>query len=172
MIQSDKKHFMAEMAVQYSRRLRRFLSLHLRNTADVPDLAQEVFLRLLRVQDPGSIRSPEAYLFTVASHVIQQHTARQSTAPLEMDIADAFVEAQALSPDDPHARAELDQRIEGLQRVIDELPPRLAATLVLARLKGESLQEISTQLGVSRESVKKYLARALQHCRERHAELG
>jgi RNA polymerase sigma-70 factor (ECF subfamily) len=167
----DRRSFMAAIAAQYGRRLRRFLAVRLRNTADVPDLAQEVFLRLLRVEDHGSIRSPEAYLFTVASHVIHQHTVRESTAPIEIDIADAFAESQALSRDDPQARAEIEQRLEELERVLAELPPRLAATLVLARLKGDSLEEISIRLGVSRESVKKYLARALRHCRERQMEL-
>jgi RNA polymerase sigma factor (sigma-70 family) len=172
MTPSDRQSFVAAVAARYGSRLRRFLSGRLRNAADVPDLAQEVFLRLLRVENHGTIRSPEAYLFTVASHVIHQHRVRQSTAPIEIDIADVFGEPQALSPDDPQARAEIDQRIEQLQRVLAELPPRLAATLVLARVAGESLEEISIRLGVSRESVKKYLARALEHCRERHVELG
>jgi DNA-directed RNA polymerase specialized sigma24 family protein len=34
----------AAITVQYGRRLRRFLSVRLRNVEDVPELAQEVFL--------------------------------------------------------------------------------------------------------------------------------
>ena len=64
----DNRSFVASIAARYGRRLRRFLSVRLRNTADVPDLAQEVFLRLLRVEGCENIRSPEAYLFTIASH--------------------------------------------------------------------------------------------------------
>jgi DNA-directed RNA polymerase specialized sigma24 family protein len=45
----DNRSFDAGIAARYGNRLRRFLSVRLRNTADVPDLAQEVFLRLLRV---------------------------------------------------------------------------------------------------------------------------
>jgi DNA-directed RNA polymerase specialized sigma24 family protein len=41
---------------------------------DVPDIAQEVYLRMLRIPTIESIRSPEAYLFTVAQHLVQQHT--------------------------------------------------------------------------------------------------
>ena len=52
-----------------------------RNAADVPDMLQEVYLRMLRVPNVESIRSPEAYLFTVAQHVVQQHSLRQSAAP-------------------------------------------------------------------------------------------
>src|ERR671910_3160229 len=62
-------------------KLRRFLLLRVRNAVDVPDILQEVYLRMLRVPSVESIRSPEAYLFTVAQHVIQQHALKQSTTP-------------------------------------------------------------------------------------------
>src|SRR4051812_38471175 len=101
MAHSDRQHFMAKLAAQYGERLRRFLSGRVRNRSDVPDLAQEVFLRLLRVEDYRRIQSPEAYLFTIASHVIQQHAARQATAPLEIDIGEVFAESGVVSGDDP-----------------------------------------------------------------------
>jgi len=163
---------MTSVARQYGRRLRRFLAARLRNSSDVPDLAQEVFLRLMRVQDFGSIRSPESYLFTVATHVIHQHVLSEPGVCLESDLAETFADSPSLlSEDDPEARAEVEQRIQALLCVLSELPPRLGATLILARLKGHSLEEIATKLGVSRESAKKYLARALQHCRDRLADL-
>jgi RNA polymerase sigma-70 factor (ECF subfamily) len=86
----DNRSFVASIAARYGPRLRRFLSVRLRNAADVPDLAQEVFLRLLRVEGYESIRSPEAYLFTIASRVIHQHAVRRSSAPVSVDIAEVF----------------------------------------------------------------------------------
>lgn len=170
MTESNNRNFVAALASQYGGRLRRFLSTRLRNAADVPDLAQEVFLRLLRVDNPVSIRSPEAYLFTVASHVIHQHTMRQSAAPASVDIDAMFNDTEMLSPSDPQQQAHVEQQIEVLQRQLQRLPPRLAATLVLARVGGHTLEEIAEQLGVSRESVKKYLARALECCRQQEFE--
>ena len=168
----DRRRFVASIATRYRLRLRRFLAARLRHAQDVPDLAQEVFLRLLRVEDYRSIRSPEAYLLTIASHVIHQHAVRQSATPITVDIADVFDEPQAQSSDDTPERADVESRIEQLQRVLTHLPPRVAATLVMARLGGHSLEEIAEQLGVSRASVKKYLERALEHCREHCVEAG
>jgi len=85
--------------------------LRLRNNADAPDLAQEVFLRLMRVEHHESIRSPEAYLFTVASHVLHQHTLRQANTPASIDISEVFAELQLTSDDDPMVRA----RVQHLQ---------------------------------------------------------
>ena len=56
---SDNRSFVANVAARYGQRLRRFFSVRLRNAADVPDLAQEVFLRLLRVEGYENIRSPK-----------------------------------------------------------------------------------------------------------------
>lgn len=63
-----RKAFVADIAAKHGRRLRRYLAVRLRNATDVADLAQEVFLRLLRVDRHDKIRSPESYLFTIASH--------------------------------------------------------------------------------------------------------
>lgn len=168
----DSRSFAAAIAARYGQRLKRFLSARLRNAADVPDLAQEVFLRLLRVEDHGSIRSPEAYLFTIASHVIHQHTVRRSNQPVEVDIADVLSELRMLSSDEPPEQVAHAQRLDELQRVLALLPPRMATALVLHRIAGYSVEEVGNQLGVSRETAKKYLARAVEHCRNHRAAQG
>ena len=146
--------------------MRRFLSVRLHNVHDVPDLAQEVFLRLLRVGHQEAIRNPEAYLFTVAGHVLHQHSLRQSAGPSFVDITDAASELASPAGEDPTARTENAQRVEKLERILARLPPRVGAALVLHRIGGFTVQEIADQLGVARETAKKYLARAAEHCRK------
>ena len=107
----DNRSFVAGIAARYGRRLRRFLSVRLRNASDVPDLAQEVFLRLLRVEGYESIRSPEAYLFTIASHVIHQHAVRRSSEPVSVDIADVFSQLRTPSSEDPPDQVAHAQRL-------------------------------------------------------------
>jgi RNA polymerase sigma factor (sigma-70 family) len=161
--------FVSDIASRYGDRLRRFLSQRLRNVSDAPDLAQEVFLRLLRVEHHETIRSPEAYLFTVASHVLHQHTLRQSLTPVSVDISDLLSDLQLVSHDDPAASVDLQQRIEHLQFSLKQLPPKVSTTLMLHRFAGFSISEIGKYLGVSRPTAKKYLARALLHCRAAEA---
>jgi hypothetical protein len=83
LIPDHRQRFVATVAAQYGRRLRAFLAARLRNSADIADLAQEVFLRLLRVDAHEQIRNPEAYLLTVASHVIHQHSLNASSHQAE-----------------------------------------------------------------------------------------
>jgi RNA polymerase sigma factor (sigma-70 family) len=163
--------FVSAIATRYGLRLRRFFSLRLRNAVDAPDLAQEVFLRLMRVDHYESIRSPEAYLFTVASHVLHQHNLRQSAMPASLDISQVFAELQLSSGDDPLERSDGQQRLQGIARVLAQLPPKVSTALLLHRFGGLTIDEIGRELGVSRPAAKKYLARALTECRDALEEL-
>jgi len=161
-----RQKFVTTIANRYGSRLRRFFILRLKNGADAPDLAQEVFLRLMRVEHHESIRSPEAYLFTVASHVLHQHALRQAHTPITLDISEAFAELELTSQDDPLVRADGQQRLRQVERALALMPPRISSTLLLHRFAGLSIEEIGRELGVSRPTAKKYLAKALVYCRD------
>lgn len=155
------------MATRYGRGLRRFLSVHLRNAQDVPDLAQEVYLRLLRVNHHEAIRNPEAYLFTVAGHVVRQHLLRQSAGTTSIDITEAISELALPAEEEPPGILENSQRVEKFKKeVLDRLPRRVGAALVLHRIRGYSVQETATMMGLTRETVKQYLADAVRRCRK------
>lgn len=165
MVIRSRQKFVADIAARYGKRLRRFLGARVGSAVDVPDLAQEVFLRLMRVGHHETIRSPEAYLFTVARHVLHQHSLRQASMPASVDFAEAFAELQQLSADSLTAQVDLQQSIEALERMLEPLPPRVSATLLLHRCAGYTIEEIAKQLGIARPTAKKYLAMALAHCR-------
>lgn len=167
----DKHRFVVGIAAKYSDRLRRFLRSRLPNPSDVHDLAQEVFLRLLRAPNHEDIRSPEAYLFTVASHVVQQHHQKQATAPASLEWFERFGEESLASADSAVAGAEFHERLEHLERTLDGLPPRAAMALLMQRVGGHSIGEIARELGVAEITVKKDLARALAHCRGAAGEM-
>lgn len=162
--ESAKQSIVAGVAAQYGRRLLRFLAVRLRNAGDAPDLAQEVYLRMLRVERHELIRNPEAYLFTVASHLLNEHTLRQTATPIVVDIGDVFAELRTIAENDPSERADRQQRIEQLEHVIEGLSPKAQAALLLHRRDGYTLEEVAEHLGVSRAMAKKYLAKALVHC--------
>lgn len=168
--QGDKKSFVAEIEKQHGQRLRRFLASKLRNrTADVPDLAQEIFLRLLRIQHHETIRSTEAYLYTIAFHVLHQHTMRRAAVPEAVEITALIDQMESETDTDPLSQVETQQQLEGLQDALSQLSPKAQAVLLLHRRDGYSLEEIAAQLGFSRANAAKYLAKALVHCR-RHMQ--
>lgn len=169
----DKQAFVADIEKQHGQRLRRFLASRLRHRlADVPDLVQEVFLRFLRINRLETIRSSEAYLFTVAFHVLHQHVLRRAATPEAVEIGILIDEMEAAPEDDPAMQVERHQQLEELQRALRELSPKAQAVLLLHRRDGYSLEEIGVQLGISRGMAAKYLSKALLHCRHRLQKQG
>jgi RNA polymerase sigma factor (sigma-70 family) len=151
------------LAASHGERLRRYLATRLRAAShDVPDLIQEVYLRLLRVSRPESIRNPEAYLFTIANHVLHQYALRQSASPGAAELLESI---PAKDGTDPSSEAEMQQRMQELDRALSQLSYKAQAALILYRRDGFSLEEVAETLGVSLAMVKKYLAKAILHCR-------
>jgi RNA polymerase sigma-70 factor (ECF subfamily) len=151
--------------------LRRFLASRVRNVSDVSDVIQEVFLRLLRVADHEAIRSPEAYLFTIARHVAQQHSLTQADASrarsLELkDMLSDLIEA----PADPALEVSAQQSIAEIERALETISPRARAAFLYHRRDGLTIEEIGNRFGVSRSQAKKYLAKALVQFRKQLAE--
>jgi RNA polymerase sigma factor (sigma-70 family) len=164
---SDKNAFVAEIEKQHGQRLRRFLASRLRHrAADVPDLVQEVFLRLLRINHHETIRSSEAYLFTIAFHVLHQHVMRRSAIPEAVDISTLIDQMESAPETDPMCQVETQQQLEELKVALRQLSPKAQAVLLLHRRDGYSLEEIADRLGFSRPNAAKYLAKALVHCRQ------
>ncbi len=150
----------AALVASHGAQLRRYLLARVRDSAEVPDLVQEVFLRMLRIPDHEAIRSPEAYLFTVAQHVAHQHAIRRANSALPTELQDMLV-GLAEVPNDPVLEISAQQSVAELQSALRKLPARERATFLYHRRDGLTLQQIADRFGVSRQMVKKYLAKAM-----------
>lgn len=169
----ESKHvFLASMERLHGRRLRRFLSARLRNaSADTPDLMQEVYLRLLRIEHHDAIRNPQAYLFTIANHVLYQHGLRESGALETVALMEHTPRLRGEPECDPAEQIETEKVFEDIQQSLMKLSPKAHMVLVLSRCEGVPLREIGERLGVSRAMAAKYLAKALAHVRKRLIEM-
>jgi RNA polymerase sigma-70 factor (ECF subfamily) len=163
----DAQELVAGLVATHGAQLQRFLLARVANVADVLDIAQEVYLRMLRVPNIESIRSPEAYLFTVAKHVVQQHTLKALATPRSVELTQMLSSPAATVAVDPMLELDAQQCLEQLEEALEELSPKARATFILHRRDGLSIEEIGVRLGISRPMVKKYLMRALMHFRQR-----
>lgn len=159
----DKNALVEDLAARHGERLRRFLNSRVRNSADIPDIIQEVFLRLLRVPNHETIRVPEAYIFTIARHVAQQHTLQSSPETTSVEPA----ELPAVSDADPALEVDAEQCLNELDIALRQLSRKIQATFLLHRRDGLSIDEVSAKLGITRPMAKKYLVKALVHLRKR-----
>ena len=167
-----KKTLVARLFAEHGSSLQAFLYRRLHGHSDAAELAQEVYLRMLRVPDMEAIRNPESYLYTVASNLAKEHFRHRRTDAQALDVDDPLVNGELAEL--PHIAGQLDTqtRIKRLREVLNQLPPKCHAAVVLQYWHGLSYEEIAQRLGISTHMVKKYLSQALIHCRRRMARLG
>jgi len=165
--EANKSRRRLDRAVRRKRaHIEQYLAARVANPDDARELAQEAFMRLLRLENAEFIQQPEAYLFRIAVNLAYEHGLRQKASPID---------AYAVVEDDHEALATsrtteelamLRQRIEHLEAALGTMPPNVQAALVYQRRDGMTYAEIAQRLGVSTSMVKKYLHAALIRCRE------
>lgn len=166
----DRYALVEDLATSHCEHLRRFLRKRVRNAADIPDIIQEAFLRLLRVPNHETIRAPEAYIFTIAHHVAQQHGLRSAAHAATADLSEVLNEVRAVTDTDPALEVSAQQCVEELDAALSELSPKIQYTFLAYKRDGVSMDDIAARLGISRPMAKKYLVKALVHLRKRLQE--
>src|SRR5258705_2052482 len=68
-----KPSLVGRLFAEHRGALQSFFLRRIRSKADAADLAQEVYVRMLRIRDPAAIRNPVAYLYTVASNLVKEN---------------------------------------------------------------------------------------------------
>ena len=135
--------------------LRRFLSS--RGTiprADIDDVAQEVFLRLMRYDRSEIVEHPQAYLFRMASNVASEWSIRSRLRhPHDSEWLTGLLSEDR--PDEDHARQSAELQI---QEAIDRLPARQRHIVKLRFGEGLDQAAIAARLDLSERMVKRDLA--------------
>jgi RNA polymerase sigma factor (sigma-70 family) len=141
-------------------------------TADLDDLAQEVFLRLLRYSDDVAIDNPQGYLFRIAANVANewQERARHRRQHDESWLEELQVEFD----DEPENTIAREVAREYLQAAVDKLPRRQREVLLLHVNEGLTYKQIAQRQGLTYRVILRDLTRAYSKLRVllRHDDLG
>jgi len=147
----------------HARELQRFLLRRVGDRHDADDLSQEVFARLLRVENAELIRDPFAYLLGIATHVVREFRQRKQHQRVifDSDMADSLSENSELGPQSDNAnnvdRLELQN---WLDNALQQLPPTHQTVLLLVKRDGLSYEEAAARTGLSIHTIEKYLVEA------------
>ena len=166
-----KASLVARLFAEHGGALQAFFRRRIRGKADAPDLAQEVYLRMLRIRDPEAIRNPVLYLFTVANNLVKENALLEHRRSNSVDVDQTEHEQLAMLPSFEGER-DLEQRAARLRAVLKQLPAKCQAAVVLRFTHGLSYAEAAERLGVSPQMARKYVMQALSHCRRRMARMG
>lgn len=145
-----------------------FLIRRMRSRHNAEDLSQEVYLRLLRVDEPGRVRNPLAYMYRVAVNAVQEFRAREESNPVGFDseLVSQLGERTLDESASPERLFEQQTDEYGLQQLIQTLPPMQRTVLLMATCRALPHAHIAKELGISIRTMRNHLYRALATCRQ------
>jgi RNA polymerase sigma factor (sigma-70 family) len=151
---------LAGLVRTYDRALGRFFERRVQSKADVPDLVQEVFLRLSRMDDPNAIEKPEHFLFVTAANVLRDR-ARRDAAQRRAAGDEMMIPHDASSDFSPDRVLESKQAAELLTAALRELPERTRDIFVLRVVEGMKMADVARAFSISTRAAEKHQAKAL-----------
>lgn len=135
----------------------------LRNRASVPpgdidDVAQEVFLRLLRYSDDIAVENPQGYLFRIAANVANEWRER---ARVKKPHDDSWLDELPIEHEhEPESILDHEQFHAYVHAVVDRLPPRQREILILHVEHRMTYKQIAQVRGLTYRIVLRELTRA------------
>jgi RNA polymerase sigma factor (sigma-70 family) len=149
-----------------NRTLVRFLHARLQDEGEARDIAQEAYVRMLELDNPGAIGFLKAYLFRIAANLavdrLRQRGIRETTGHEEMF-------AELSDERTPERICIASEDLETVKTVLAELPAKCRRAFVLHVFGNASTTEIAAQFGVSDRMIRLYITQALALCKARIA---
>lgn len=157
MINPSQPSFDTTWVSRYGPPLRRYFSRRA-DPRDVDDLVQETMLRVQAISASSQVADIERYLFRTAHNVLIDQRRAEHTRRRAFDFVEAGGEADDRTPERiVIARDELER----MRGIVLGLPERTRTAFLLRRFENLRYQEIADLMGISRNSVKDLMHRAI-----------
>ncbi len=155
---------LAELFERHNRTLVSMLQHRLGTEAEAREVAQEAYVRMLQLHEPGAVSYLRAYLFRTAVNIAQDRLRHRIRGEQIEKVYDLDELTDTLSPDRLYAARE-DLAI--VRQALLELPERYRRAFLLSRIEEKSVEEIGEELGLRDSQTRKYLRRVVAYCRLR-----
>ena len=134
----------------------------LRNDAEVEDLVQDVFTRIVARDSSEPVEHLGGYVLKTAASVLADWSRRRSSRGLALHVP---LDAELHGEDqiDPLRVLGGKEELNAVTAALLCLPERTRTVFILRRLEGQRYRDIATSLGISVSAVEKHMLRAIQH---------
>lgn len=141
-----------------------YLQCRLNSRADAQEIAQEVYVKLLAMEDIGHIDSPRAFLYRMATNLSVDYLRKRTVrANQPADVPEDDIQATPL----PEQHAWALQQWKRVQQALRELPAKTSRAFVLHVVEGREFAAVAREMKLSERMVRYHVSHALAHCWER-----
>lgn len=157
-----------ELFVRWRKPVRSWARKHFDIGAHADDIAQEVFIRLLRYSDRIVINDPAPFLFRIARNVASEWKSR---AQQRHQHTDEWLDGLLIEPNlEPQNAVEFSEFQETVQKLIDDLPTRQRDSLMLHVYEKMTYKQIAETTGLTHRTVLRDLTKAYSTLRFRASQ--
>lgn len=137
--------------------LMQFLRRSVRDASAIPDLRQDVYVRIYEAARKQIPHPVKPFLLITARNLVVDSVRRDQVVSIE---AVADLEELEIVTDEPNAERGViaRQELRRLQAALDRLSPRCRQAMILRKIEGLARREIAERMGVSEPTVAKHLA--------------
>jgi RNA polymerase sigma-70 factor (ECF subfamily) len=142
--------------------LTRFFRRRVRNSAEVEDMVQDVFARMVARNSTEPVEHLGGYVHKTAASVLADRARRRSSHGADLHVPfDA--ELHGGQEIDPERILGGTQELRVATAALLSLPERTRTVFILRRLEGQQYRDIAAHLGISVSAVEKHMLRAIEH---------
>ena len=145
--------------------LTRFLQQNWRDPSEVPDLRQDVYVKVYEAAARGFPTHVRAFVMITARNLMIDRVRRSQIVSMDT-IAD--LDSLNVSSDEssPERQVGAREELKLLQQALENVPPRARETIMLRRIEGLSQRETAIRMGVTEETVEHHLSEGLRYLAE------
>jgi RNA polymerase sigma factor (sigma-70 family) len=148
---------------EHNEALIRFLRGRVGSNHEAREVAQEAYVRLLSLDQPGAVSYLRAFLFKTAANIAIDRRRRHQNFH---KIAGPQLFAELTENRTPERQLSGEQTLRQLGILIERMPSKCRECFVMNQIQGLDAATIAAQLGITDSMVRKYVVRALLHCRQ------
>lgn len=161
---SERNHAIRELFTKHHTTLLRLLTAKLRSENDAKEVAQEAYLKLLEMPEPGAISCPKAYLFRVATNLATDRLRNQQVRR-NAERTHTYTMEDLLAAPQPDRILTGSEQLDIVRTAMLELSKKCRTACALYLFAEQSVGEVAKTMNLSTRMVRYYVARGLSHCR-------
>jgi len=148
---------------EHNEALIRFLRGRVGSQNEAREVAQEAYVRLLSLDQPGAVSYLRAFLFKTAANIAIDRRRRHQNYDR---VAGRQLFAELTENRTPERQLSGEQTLRHLGILIEAMPAKCRESFVMNQIQGLDAATIAARLGITDSMVRKYVVRALLHCRQ------
>ena len=141
--------------------LTRYIARARSTPADVQDLRQEIYVRVLEAAEKTRPLSPRHFLFTCAKHLLIDHARRNRIVRIDF-LQDCDASNVLIDEVSPERNAGSFQQLQRLLDAFEQLPDRCREVVWMRKIEDRAQKDIAKCLGIAEGTVEAHLVRGMR----------